>query len=82
MLKLGVVPIVQRSVQGKSFTIYNFNPWALVEERDAPDMLSLISRSGCACSGTQNEQPLFAKEQDILSGKVKPVWAGQFGAPK
>lgn len=81
MVKLGVVPVQQRSVQGPSFTIYNFNPWCLVEERDVDAMLKIMTKQGCGCNGTQVEIPLFAKEEDILSGKIVPVWAGQFGSP-
>lgn len=84
MPKLGVVPVVQRSVQGpKSFTIYNFQPWANVEERDVEEMLKFTVKQGCGCNGSeQTITPLFAVELDITSGKIKPVWAGQYGAPK
>ena len=82
-VRMGVVPVVQRSVQGpKSYTIYNFNPWADVEERDVEDMSNIIVKQGCGCNGTQTEMPLFAREADILSGAVVPVWSGQYGTPK
>ena len=82
-VKMAVIPTVQRSVQGPaSHTIYNFNPWAKVEERDVTDMLSYFVKQGCGCTGNQTETQMFAHEADVLSGKVKPVWAGQYGAPK
>ena len=80
-VKLALVPSVQRSAQGKSHTVYNFNPWSLVEEGDVADFLGYEVKQGCGCNGTQKVMPLFAKEADILSGKVVPVWAGQYGAP-
>ncbi len=82
LIKMAVVPSVQRSVQGpNSHTVYNFNPWAQVEETDVADMLVYYVRQGCGCNGTQIELPLFAREEDILNGKISPVWAGQYGAP-
>lgn len=81
-VKMAVVPVVQRSVQGSvSHTIYNLNPWAMVEEMDVQFMLSYRVKTGCACNGTQKEEQMFATEADILAKKIIPVWAGQYGSP-
>lgn len=74
-VKMAVVPSKQRSVQGpNSHTIYNFNPWCLVEEKDVVDMQRIKVSKGCACNGTQKVYPLFATEEQILSGQVVPEW--------
>lgn len=81
-IKMAVVPVETRPVQGpKSYTIYNFNPYAYVENRDLPDMVSLMISTGCACNHNQRTVNMFATETDILSGAVVPSWAGQYGAP-
>ena|SRR3990167_4810017 len=81
-VRMAVIPNVQRSAQGsKSHSVYNFNPLACVEQMDVEDFLSYFYKKGCACNGNQETLPLFAREEDILSGKVVPAWAGQYSAP-
>jgi hypothetical protein len=73
--RMAVVPVRDRMVQGpKSFTIYHFMPWALIENRDIEDMQTISVTKGCACNGNQRRMPLFATEDDILSGRVVPDW--------
>lgn len=73
---MAVVPVRDRMVTGpKSYTIYHFMPWAMVENRDVQDMQSISVTTGCACNGNQKTQPLFATEEQILSGQVCPNWS-------
>lgn len=82
MVKMAVVPIVQRSVQGpKSHTIYNFNPWSIVEDIDVDEMKQKMMKQGCDCNSTSKETRLFATEEEILTKSVVPAWAGQYGSP-
>ena len=75
-VKMAVIPVRQRAVVGpKSYTYYNFSPWALVEERDVEDMKQIRVTLGCACNGNQRTLPLFATEADIIAGIVKPEWS-------
>lgn len=75
---MAVVPTRDRMVTGpKSYTVYHFSPWSLVENRDVEDMRSVMVTKGCNCMNNQTTQPLFATEEEILTGRVIPNWNGR-----
>ena len=83
MVRMAVIPYTERSVVGPvSKTHYKFNPWAQVEERDVEQMQTITVQKGCACNGNAKVLPLFATEEQVMSRKVVPEWAGRFGSPQ
>lgn len=82
MAKLGLLTSERRGFTGgKTHTHYIFEPWAEIEERDVADFLAYRVKKGCECNGSVTFEQMFATEEDILSGKLVPVWAGRFGSP-
>lgn len=80
--KLAVLTTDRRGfVGGKTRTYYIFEPWAMVEDADVDDFLNYRVKRGCECNGSVTFEPMFASEQDILSGKAVPSWAGRYGSP-
>lgn len=83
MVRMGIIPYENRQVAGPiSHTHYNFSPWAMVEERDVEAMQTVSVSTGCNCASNQQVRPLFATEEQITSGKIRPVWAGKYGSPQ
>ena len=82
MVKIASVQLARRQVIGpRSHTWYIFEPYANIEDMDAPEILELRAKIGCECNGNVRFVPMFAKEEDILSGKIVPDWAGEYGSP-
>ena len=73
---LAITVSTNRQVQGpKTYQLYHFNPWSLVDEADAKDLKTLKARTGCGCNGTSDEtRPMFATYDEIKSGSVKTDW--------
>lgn len=80
---LGSLGISRRQVIGPvTRTYYLFEPYATVEDSDAPDILHVMTKIGCDCNGGRAQYiPAFATKEDIMSGKHVPTWAGEFGSP-
>lgn len=73
---LAITVSTNRLVQGpKTYGQYHFKPWALVDEDDAKEFLKLKAKEGCGCNSNVTEKPMFAKEDQIISGAVKTNWS-------
>ncbi len=80
--KMAVVPYDNRVVAGHvTGFVYRMTPWAEVDERDIPAMLQIRVTTGCSCNNSYKNWPLFATEEQILTGQVKPIWKGRNGSP-
>jgi hypothetical protein len=82
VVRIGLLHMVRQQVIGpRSHTWYIFEPYANVEDMDAPEILAVRTKIGCECNGNVRFVPRFATEVDILSGKIVPDWAGEYGSP-